>query len=76
MPNGLTAKDSIIGFSPKNMMFFAIATSDMSRNRAIVALLAPFFFLSIVPTAFEIRVRIALRVDRLRCDLQCSHFKQ
>ncbi len=53
-PGGLQPKELIMGFNPKNFMFYVYnGTTVFSWGRAITALLAPLFLLSIVPSVFE-----------------------
>jgi|GEM_PF-6958056 len=48
-PNGFKSKDSIIGFNPKNLMFYAYTSSRMTWARSIVFLLGPFVVLTAIP---------------------------
>ena len=42
-----------IGFQRENFMFYAYTPAKMNRLRALVLLLAPFFFLTLIPFFIE-----------------------
>ncbi len=47
-PGGVLARDAQLGFYPKKFMFYAYSSAALTRNRAVLFLLAPFGVLTVL----------------------------
>jgi hypothetical protein len=53
------SRDSVLVFWPSRMLLFAAYTGELTRNRCLIALLMPFFVISIIPLVVAAVVQVA-----------------